>query len=50
MLLHGGGGTAVPHHHTIVVLVSGVPQCAFDNPGSCRANVLVMNWVFSQSI
>src|SRR4029453_18381926 len=33
MLLHRGGGTAVPHHDTIVILVSGVPQGAFDHTG-----------------
>jgi len=32
MLLHRAGGAAVPHHYTIVVLVSGVPQGAFDDP------------------
>src|SRR5712692_3262135 len=31
MLLHGSGGAAVPHHDTIVILVSGIPQAAFDN-------------------
>src|SRR5215510_16139126 len=31
MLLHRTGGAAVPHHDTIVILVSGIPQAAFDH-------------------
>src|SRR5687767_9623602 len=31
MLLHRGGGAAVPHHDTVVILVSSIPQAAFDN-------------------
>src|SRR2546421_2571566 len=33
MLLHRSGGAAVPHHYTIVILVSSIPQAAFDHTG-----------------
>src|SRR5215510_7050120 len=33
VLLHRTGSAAVPYHDTIVVLVSGIPQAAFDYPG-----------------
>src|SRR5215510_11234524 len=33
MLLHCGSSAAVPHHDTIVILVSGIPQAAFDHTG-----------------
>src|SRR5206468_12937283 len=31
--LHRPGGTAVPHHDTVVILVSGIAQAAFDHTG-----------------
>jgi len=34
MLLHRHDGAAVPHHDTVVILVSGIPQAAFDHTGS----------------
>src|SRR5215475_1002022 len=33
MLLYRTGGAAVPHHDTVVILVSGIPQAAFDHTG-----------------
>src|SRR5438132_6518284 len=33
MLLHRRGSAAVPHHDTVVILVSGIPQAAFDHTG-----------------
>src|SRR5262249_38632837 len=33
VLLHCTGGAAVPHHDTVVILVSGISQAAFDHTG-----------------
>src|SRR4029450_2046889 len=33
VLLHRGGGAAVPYHDAVVILVSGIPQAAFDYTG-----------------
>src|SRR5215475_8355168 len=33
VLLHRTGGAAVPHHDTVVILVSGIAQAAFDHTG-----------------
>src|SRR5262245_785639 len=33
MLLHCSGGAAVPHHDAVVILVSSIPQTAFDHTG-----------------
>src|SRR5438132_5666264 len=33
VLLHRTSGAAVPHHDTVVILVSGIPQAAFDHTG-----------------
>src|SRR5215831_17787898 len=33
VLLHRTGGAAVPHHDTVVILVSSIPQAAFDHTG-----------------
>src|SRR5712691_11827979 len=33
VLLHRTGGAAVPHYDTIIVLVSGIAQAAFDHTG-----------------
>src|SRR5262249_17838599 len=32
MLLHRTGGAAISHHDTIIILVSRIPQAAFDHP------------------
>ena len=33
VFLHRGGGAAVPYHDAVVILVSGIPQAAFDHTG-----------------